>query len=345
MHFPRIEKAMLMAAGLGTRLRPFTDLTTKALLPVFGIPTAQFSIDSLALSGVKTFVANIHHQSQSSRAGLQNLDWFGTRLLISDETDQLLGSAGGIRNALPLLESGPFFLANADVISDVNWHALAERHLDLRRTLGVEITLAVFPAGPNGGAYREIQVDPEKKKVVGLGEIKSGSPFFIGASVLEPEAFKGIPPAGPADFVTHILEPAIRDGKVGAFYTHGIWLDIGSPKLWRDTHFALMDHLETGSFPGMFSKMWRSRIERSNERIADRFWVSKGALRSRGHAGVSAQSLFSWGAPCYWNDSQAEVNAPPLEFQLGPNSVLYGAPAEKGSLSHGIGYRKIWVGC
>src|SRR4051794_13663614 len=103
---------MLMAAGRGTRLRPFTDLAPKPLLPLLGVPMAQFAVDALAQAGVPRIVANIHHHAAATRAGFAALDLAGTELVFSDESAELLGSAGGIQKASPLLGEGPFFLMN-----------------------------------------------------------------------------------------------------------------------------------------------------------------------------------------------------------------------------------------
>src|SRR5690348_6687584 len=91
-----LEQAMIMAAGLGTRLRPFTDMRTKALLPVLGIPVAQFTIDSLAKAGVSSVVLNVHHRANETRSGLLGLDRANLKMEVSDESQSLLGSAGGI---------------------------------------------------------------------------------------------------------------------------------------------------------------------------------------------------------------------------------------------------------
>jgi MurNAc alpha-1-phosphate uridylyltransferase len=104
---------MLMSAGLGTRLKPFTDLEPKALIPVMGVPTAQFSLDALAQAHVETIVANIHHQAEKARAGLESLERGNARLVISDESALLMGSGGGIAKALPNFGHRPFYWLNA----------------------------------------------------------------------------------------------------------------------------------------------------------------------------------------------------------------------------------------
>src|SRR5688500_7784184 len=99
---------MLMTAGLGTRLRPFTEIAPKHLLPVMGVPMAQFAVDLLARFGVSRIVCNVHHRADLAVPALKALEHGpGTSIEISDESQLLLGSAGGIRKALPLLGRDP----------------------------------------------------------------------------------------------------------------------------------------------------------------------------------------------------------------------------------------------
>lgn len=320
---------MLMAAGLGTRLRPFTDAEPKALLPLLGVPMAQFALDQLARAGVSRVVANVHHHAERAKSGLEALDRGGTELLLSDESELLLGSAGGIRKALPLLGDGPFFLVNADVLCDAELAALAECHARLRARHGVHLTLTVFPAGPSGGKYRELFLDRQSGLITGFGELAEGRPFFVGAAILEPEALREVPPQGPAEFVPAILEPAIRDRKAGVFLSSGIWHDVGSPGLWLKAHAELIRALETRALPA-----WRERIESVNKRIAPGIWISR---RSRTHVPAA-----QWAGPAYWNPLRDETAHAPRE--LGPDMVVYGSCPRDSGLSRAICYRGLWAG-
>jgi MurNAc alpha-1-phosphate uridylyltransferase len=321
---------MLMAAGLGTRLRPFTDLEPKALLPLLGVPMAQFSLDLLASVGVRHVVANIHHLADRTRAGLLSLDRKEMQLSISDESELLLGSAGGIRKALPQLRGsagGPFFLLNADVLVDADLKGLARRHARLRAQHGVTLTLMVFERAPGTGKYREILFDAEAGLITGLGQLETGRPFFVGAAVLEPEALEQVPGC-PAEFVPIILEPAIRAGKAGVFVSSGEWHDVGSPQLWLEAHLSLLRMLETKA-----PRLWAERIERSNKRIGTQIWVAKKSSRLRGSA--------DWAGPAYWNALEDETAPDPK--LLGPRAVLYGGEMPGQIARSGIGFRGIWA--
>lgn len=320
-----VADAMLMAAGLGTRLRPFTDVCPKAVLPLLGVPMAQFAADALAEAGVARVVANLHHHAQVAEADLRKLDFQGADLQISDESDLLLGSAGGIRKALPRFGGRPFFLLNADVLMDLDLSALARAHARLRARHGVVMTLAVLAVPPPGGKYREIRVE-SSGLVSGFGDVVEGKPFFTGAAILEEEALKNVPPEGPSEFRDMILAPAIAAGRAGAFVVNGLWRDVGSPELWHRTHFDLLEKLETGALTSRL----RRRLDSANRRVAQGFWVSR-------KAGTVCRMQGT--APCYWAPGEGSFAAP---RELGPEAVLYGSPAS-GVLAHGIGFAGRWV--
>lgn len=321
-----ITRAMLMAAGLGTRLRPFTDLVPKALMPVMGVPVAQFALDSLAQAGVKKMIVNIHHHAALAREGFMQLERgpkdSAMELVISDESGLLLGSAGGLRKAEPLFEKEPFFLVNADVLCDIDLGALARKHEELRRRWNVALTLAVFPDPPTTGKYREIYLDHESGLVSGFSpDLRTGRPFFIGSAVLEHDALRDVPMSGPSEFVPTILDPMIREKRVGFHLVRGAWKDIGSPELWLDAHLYLIQALETGRL----QKRWRERIERTNRRVANEIWVSN-----------SSRMGTHWAGPCYFSGAHAPSS-------LGPEAVLYGDPQAETEHSSGIGLGGKWV--
>lgn len=308
---------MLMTAGLGTRLRPYTERVPKPLLPLMGVAMAQFALDQLLEAGVSRVVANAHHQPERLALGLRSLDLGSAELAISDESALLLGSAGGIRKALPLLGVEPFYYVNADVLNEVDLRALALRHRALRSRWGVLLTLAILPGLPSASRYRELFLDDSGDRVAGLGAPTAGRPFFASAAVIEPEALASLPEGVPLEFVPEVLEPAIRSGRAGAYLAEGGFEDIGSPELWLDAHVSMLGRLETGRVP----QRWRRRIESVNRRVAPGIWVSKKARRWL--------SCSEWSAPAYWSPAGDPRATPPAA--LGPRGVLYGTAPKSDS--------------
>jgi len=114
-------KAMIFAAGLGTRLRPLTNDRPKALVEVNGKTLLQHAIEHLNSFGITTIVVNIHHFGQKVLDVLEANQNFGCDIIISDERDALLETGGGLKKAAPLLQGDkPFVVYNVDVLSNVN---------------------------------------------------------------------------------------------------------------------------------------------------------------------------------------------------------------------------------
>ena len=255
---------MVLAAGLGTRLKPYTLQTPKPLIPLLGVPCIEFSLLQLQEASVKTIVVNIHAHADQMVSYLS--DHPGD-IQMSDESSVLLGSAGGLRKAIPLLESipgksEPFFSLNSDVVSAVNLSLLAERHELLRKKYGVVMTLCLAHGSAlakQSGSYTEILVDEASGLVTGIGEKKSKVPFYTGIAVFETESFYHLVDGVPSEFVPEVLIPWIRKNKVGFFGMDDLWLDIGSPELWWRSHFQLLNEMKHGSIPSL----WEGAIKES----------------------------------------------------------------------------------
>ena len=124
-------KAMIFAAGLGTRLRPLTDNMPKAMVPVAGKPMLQRVIENVAYYGFHDIVVNIHHFGQQIIDFLATNDNFGQNIVISDERDLLLDTGGGIKKARHLLNDGePFLVHNADILTTLDLRRMYQSHCE-----------------------------------------------------------------------------------------------------------------------------------------------------------------------------------------------------------------------
>lgn len=121
-------KAMIFAAGLGTRLKPLTDHMPKALVPVAGKPMLEHVISKLKEAGFDEIVINVHHFANQIIDFLKEKDNFGIPIRISDETEELLDTGGGIKKAASFFDE-PFLVHNADILSNVDLKAMYEYHL------------------------------------------------------------------------------------------------------------------------------------------------------------------------------------------------------------------------
>ena len=133
-------KAMIFAAGLGTRLKPLTDHMPKALVPVAGKPMLEHVIQKLIAFGCDEIVINVHHFADQIINFLKEKNNFGITIHISDETDMLLDTGGGIKKAASFFHE-PFLIHNVDILSNVDLKSLYEYHLTSRN----DATLLVSP--------------------------------------------------------------------------------------------------------------------------------------------------------------------------------------------------------
>jgi NDP-sugar pyrophosphorylase family protein len=226
-------RALVLAAGLGTRLRPLTLARAKAAAPVDGEPLARRTIRWLVGHGVRDLVVNLHHKPESIAAAVGDGSDLGARVRYSWESP-VLGSAGGPRHALPLLLDGQqrdalptFVLVNGDTLTDVDVPAMIAQH---RRT-GALVTMALIP-NPRPDKYGGVLLDGDHA-VTGFTRRGNLQPsfHFIGPQVVEAEAFMGLEDGVPAESVLG-LYPALmasRPGSVRAFVSNASFRDIGTP--------------------------------------------------------------------------------------------------------------------
>ena len=222
-------KAMILAAGMGARLKPLTDTTPKALIPVGGKPMIEHLILKLKLAGVNQIVINIHHLGDQIIDFLAQNNNFGIDIQISDERDYLLDTGGAIKKAQPFLDGGePFLVHNVDILSNVDIQKLYQTHIETNSLA----TLLVSKRDTSRYLLfnKENQLCGWHNKET--GEIKSHFPDF-NPEIYAQYAFGGI----------HILSPKIfewMDEWTGKFSIINFYLSIAAK---TDIHAYPMDEL------------------------------------------------------------------------------------------------------
>ena len=212
---------VVLCAGLGTRLRPLTDHLPKPLIAVRGRPMVHYPLALLRTAGITDIVLNAHYRADQLQAALGDGHRWGLRLHYSVEPS-LLGTGGGLRHLLPLIDGERFLVLNADQITDVDLHALIAAHL--RRT--PLATLAVVEE-ETPLAYRRLVVDEDRLQGLAAPEAQTGA-IFTGVQVLERRLFDGPCPPDPACIIRDYLLPAVARGEsVGVYHHRGVWLDTG----------------------------------------------------------------------------------------------------------------------
>jgi NDP-sugar pyrophosphorylase family protein len=243
---PLPTTAMVLAAGLGTRLGPLSDLRAKPAMPVAGQPLIRRIVSWLAAGGVTDVVVNLHHRPASIAAVLGDGCDLGVRIRYSWEQPTLLGSAGGPRLALPLLGVETFFLVNGDTLSDVDLAALSARHEDA----GARVTLAVVP-NRDPLKYGGVRLDP-RGAVTGFarrGAAAQGTSHFTGVQIVEASVFRALSPGRPEATIGGAYDAllATAPGTIVADVSNAGFLDIGTP----DDYLAASRALSGPGNPGL----------------------------------------------------------------------------------------------
>lgn len=240
--------AMVLAAGLGTRLRPVTRTTPKPLLDLGGRPMIEYPIRLLAAHGVRRIVVNLHHLAEQIPAALGSGERFGVELLYSEE-DPILDTGGGIARARPFLEGGPFFVVNGDVMADVDLGAVFRFHRDQRA-----LATLVLRKDPEAERHGPVDVDETGRIRRFLGEPRDcDAPLhrhmFTGIHCLAPAIFDRMPSEERFSITRDVYANLVRPGARLFGYAHeGYWRDLGTAESLE----AARNDLATGTFRPSF---------------------------------------------------------------------------------------------
>jgi NDP-sugar pyrophosphorylase family protein len=225
-------KAMIFAAGLGTRLRPLTNDRPKAMVEVEGRPLLEIQILRLKALGFTELVVNVHHFADLIIDFLREKEHFGLRIHISDERDLLLDTGGGLSRARPLLEGKePFFVCNVDVLTDLDPRALARAH----QSAGALATLAVRDRHTSRYLLFDQDLRLAGWRNEKTGEVRGKPPedanplAFSGLHVIDPTIFPLIRHRGVFSIIDVYLELMAEHKIIGFRHDEGIWLDVGKP--------------------------------------------------------------------------------------------------------------------
>ncbi len=227
-------EAMILAAGLGTRLRPLTDHTPKALVEVGGVPMLERVARRLVAAGATRLVVNVHAHAGQIRDFIEARGGFGVEVLISEEPERPLETGGGLLRAAPLFEgAAPFFLHNVDVLTDLDLRALYEAHV----ASGALATLAVRP--PETERYLLFDAHDTLCGYAAQGREHlvrdpGGDPVrldFCGVQVLSPRLFALMTETGIFSIISVYLRLVQQGERIAPFRVHGAaWIDVGKPE-------------------------------------------------------------------------------------------------------------------
>lgn len=242
-------KAMVLCAGLGTRLRPLTDRWPKPALPLLGAPLFRYALATLRQAGITSVGINTHHLPDVMVAtASRECARTSSTLEVVHEAEGLAGTGGGIRGLRRVLEDDDFVVLNGDVLFPVELGPIVDAH----RRSGAAATMVLLPM-PEGERYNAVEVDPpgQVRRIAGLGP---GGPrlapwHFTGVHVMSPRVFDFMAAAGAED-INHDVYPRMLAAGLQIrghrLIERGVaWSDLGTPGRYAATHQALLH----GQFP------------------------------------------------------------------------------------------------
>ncbi len=224
---------MIFAAGLGTRLKPFTDNHPKALVVVNGKPLLQRNIEYLKSFGIEEIVINVHHFADQIIEFLEENNYFGIEITISDETDQVLETGGGLVKAKANFEED-FLVMNVDILTDLNLADFIKAHQENKAL----VTLAVsdrnssrklfFNKQNELKGWRNLKTEEEIKAVDSLDNCKDMA--FSGVHVISPTLFEKITEKGKFSIMKVYMDLMQTESILGFDHSGGILIDVGRPE-------------------------------------------------------------------------------------------------------------------
>jgi NDP-sugar pyrophosphorylase family protein len=243
-------KAMILAAGFGTRLFPLTIDRTKPAIPFLGKPLVGYVAEYVGRFGFRDVVVNLHHQPESVIDALGDGSNFGVHIEYTREEPKILGTAGALDNARHLLEHDTFLIINGKIITDIDIAAALETH----RRSGAIATMVLKP-NVKREKFTVVNVDdgfvtgfgdfaqPLTEEEIRDAEHEPAAPMmFTGIHILEPSVFDYIPRGVYSDIVPTFYSPALAKGeKIAAHIAEGEWFELSTIPRYLDISLHVMN--------------------------------------------------------------------------------------------------------
>lgn len=224
---------MIFAAGLGTRLKPWTDHHPKALLSVNGKPLLQRNIEYLKAFGITNIIINVHHFAGQVIDFLNDHDYFNCNITVSHEQEEPLETGGGLKKAAGFLQNAnPFFVMNADILTDLNINAMLRFHRQRQPLVTLAVTgrkasrVFLFTGKDQLCGWRNNASGRERISIGGQENIPRA---FSGVHIIDPAIFALIVEEGKFSLIDLYLRLSAHHAILGYDHSGDILIDVGKP--------------------------------------------------------------------------------------------------------------------
>lgn len=253
-------KALIIAGGLGTRLRPLTYNTPKPIVPVANRPFVAYQIEHLQKHGVDEIILNLHYLSQEIKKMLDDGDRWGVKIRYSIEKTPL-GTAGAVKNAEKFFGDEPMIIFNGDILTDIDISGVVRFHHEKRASVTLTLTEVEDPT-PFGLILTDRNSRVTRFIEKPNWESVTAKTINAGIYVVDPKIFHEVP-EGRAYSFERDLYPSLLENRVPIFgyLSHAYWIDIGSPDMYKEAHEAIM--------------RGEVEVKIGGNRLREKIWVGK----------------------------------------------------------------------
>lgn len=245
-------RAVIIAGGSGTRLRPLTYNTPKPMVPLFDKPFLQYQIELLREHGIKEIIINLHYLSDSIKNVLGDGSHLGVKLFYSLE-DKALGTAGAVKNAEEFFDDEPMLVFNGDILTDVDLTAVLRSHKETQARATLTLIRVEDPT-----AYGLVMMDDSRitrfleKPTMDEARALNVDTVNAGIYVLDPDVFRYVPKGEAYSFERGLFPLLLQLGeRITGHVTDSYWLDIGSPLKYMQAHSDVLQKLVKVQMPGI----------------------------------------------------------------------------------------------
>lgn len=257
-------RAVIIAGGAGTRLRPLTYNTPKPMVPLFDKPFLQYQIELLKRHGITEIIVNLHYLSDSIREELGDGSRLGVKLFYSLE-DKALGTAGAVKNAEEFFDDEPLLVFNGDILTDIDLSALIATHKQTQAKASLTLIRVEDPT-----AYGLILMEDgnrisrflEKPSMEEAQSLKVDFTVNAGIYLLDPSVFRYVPKGEAYSFERGLFPLLLQlEERMTGHVTDAYWLDIGSPQKYMQAHLDVLQK--------------RVKVDMPATEVAPNLWVGK----------------------------------------------------------------------
>lgn len=222
-------KAMILAAGFGTRLRPLTDVTPKPLLPVSGTPMIVWNLLLLKRHGIQEVIINLHHLGAMIRQTLGDGTGFGMQISYSHEP-VILGTGGGIKQVESYFQGEPVLILNGDTLFELDLTALIAFHH--AHDAAATLVLRQDPEAVRWGLV-EVTDQSEVVRITGRGRslpMPTSPRMFAGIHILHPRLLRSVPVGKESSIIDAYVQGIQEGERIMGYDFEGYWNDVGTPE-------------------------------------------------------------------------------------------------------------------